>query len=114
MQIQVNTNESVDGNAGLVAHVEEVVERVLGRFRDQVTRVEVHLSDVNGAKPGDDDKRCLLEARIAGRQPIAVSELANSEHQAIDGATHKMRRALDTALGKELDRRRDEPPSAEE
>ena len=114
MQIQVNTNESVEAGTGLIKHVEEVVNRGLGRFRDHVTRIEVHLSDVNGAKPGENDKRCLMEARLAGRQPTAVSELANSEHQAIDGAVQKLKRQLDSILDKELDRRRDAPPAIEE
>lgn len=109
MQIQVNTDDSVTGGVTLVNHVEEVVRRILGRFSDQVTRVEVHLSDINGPKPGENDKRCLMEARLAGRQPTAVSDLANSHHQAIDGAAHKLRRALGTVLGKDVDRRRDIP-----
>lgn len=106
MQIQVNTDDNVNGGTSLTSHVEEVVRRVLGRFNDQVTRVEVHLSDINGPKPGENDKRCLMEARLAGRQPTAVSDLANSHHQAIDGAAHKLRRALDTVIGKDADRRR--------
>lgn len=106
MQIQVNTDDNVDGGATLVSHVEEVVKRILGRFTEQVTRVEVHLSDINGPRPGENDKRCLMEARLAGRQPTAVSDLANSHHQAIDGAAHKLRRALDGVLGKDMGRRR--------
>lgn len=111
MQIQVNTDDSVNGGTSLTNHIEEVVRRILGRFSDQVTRVEVHLSDINGQKPGENDKRCLMEARLAGRQPTAVSDLANSHHQAIDGAAHKLRRALDTVLGKDADRRRVTPES---
>jgi ribosome-associated translation inhibitor RaiA len=68
--------------------------------------VEIHLSDSNGQKAGANDKRCLLEARIAGRQPIAVTEEANSLHQAIDGAARKMKRSLDSTLGKLGDHKR--------
>lgn len=106
MQIQFNTDESVDGNERLAQHATEVVERLLSRFRDRVTRVEVHVSDVNGKKAGDDDKRCLMEARIAGRQPVAVTELAGTVHQAIDGAAAKLKRALETEQGKLESRRR--------
>jgi len=106
MQIQINTGDSVEGREALFRHTETVVKDALGRFADHVTRVEVHLSDVNGQKAGDNDKRVLMEARVAGRQPIAVTELAGSLHQAIEGATQKLKRSLDTTLGKLGDKRR--------
>lgn len=109
MQIQFNTDESVDGRDVLGRHAEEVVRRALDRFSDDVTRVEIHLSDVNGQKAGENDKRCLMEARVAGRQPIAVTEQANSLHQAIDGAAQKLKRSLDSALGKVGDHKRSSP-----
>ena len=111
MQIQINTGESVEGREALLRHTESVVKDALGRFSDHVTRVEIHLSDVNGSKAGDNDKRVLMEARIAGRQPIAVTELAGSLHQAIDGATQKLKRSLDTAFGKMADKRRIPAPA---
>ncbi len=106
MQIQINTGESVEGREALFKHTEAVVKDALGRFSDHVTRVEVHLSDVNGQKAGDKDKRVMMEARIAGRQPLAVTDEAGSLHQAIDGATQKLKRSLDAALGKLADKRR--------
>ncbi|MBW8368050.1 MAG: HPF/RaiA family ribosome-associated protein [Arenimonas sp.] len=106
MQIQINTGESVNGREALYSHAENVVKDVLGRFADHVTRIEIHMSDVNGQKAGDKDKRVLMEARIAGRQPLAVTELAGSLHQAIDGAAQKLRRTLDTTFGKMADKRR--------
>ncbi len=109
MQIQLNTDESVDGREALGRHAEEVVRRTLGRFSDDVTRVEIHLSDVNGQKAGENDKRCLMEARVAGRQPIAVTEQANSLHQAIDGAAQKLKRSLDSTLSKMGDHKRSTP-----
>ena len=111
MQIQINTGESVDGRESLLRHTEGVVKDALGRFSDPVTRIEIHLSDVNGQKAGDNDKRVLMEARIAGRQPIAVTEQAGSLHQAIDGATQKMKRSLDGAFGKMAERRRIPAPA---
>lgn len=106
MQIQINTGESINGREALYRHAEDVVKDVLGRFAEHVTRIEIHMSDVNGQKAGDNDKRVLMEARIAGRQPIAVTEQAGSLHQAIDGASQKLRRSLDTTFGKMADKRR--------
>jgi hypothetical protein len=76
------------------------MEGTVGRFADQITRVEVHLSDENSQKGGDEDKRCLLEARLAGLQPMAVSHQAATLPQAIDGAATKLAKALESTLGR--------------
>lgn len=104
MQVQVNTDNHIQGREDLAERVKGLVAEGLERFSDRVTRVEVHLSDENSRKAGEDDKRCLLEARLSGMHPIAVSHQASALQQAIDGALDKLRRALDSALGK-LDRR---------
>ena len=100
MQVQVNTDNTVAGSEALTRHVEGVVESNLGRFGDRITRVEVHLNDVNGDKPGDNDNRCQMEARLAGLQPISVSHQAATREQALDGAAKKLQRSLDSTLGK--------------
>ena len=105
MQIQVNTDNNIDGSAQLISGIEAELIDSLGRFGDQITRVEVHLRDLNGPKSVGDDKSCLLEARLAGRQPMVVSHDAASLRQAIDGATDKLERALDKLLDRLSDRR---------
>jgi ribosome-associated translation inhibitor RaiA len=50
MKIRVNTGHNIEGNKALAAHVSGVVESALSRFSDHITRVEVHLSDVNSDK----------------------------------------------------------------
>ena len=104
MQIQVNTNDSVTGGEGLTHHVENVVENTLGRFGERITRVEVHLNDVNKQKEGDNDNRCMMEARLTGLDPISVTHHADTMDQAIDGAAKKLQRSLDSTLGKLKDR----------
>jgi hypothetical protein len=103
MQVQVDSDKAITHDAGLDAHVTTVVESALKRFGEQISRVEVHLGDVNGHKSGAADKRCMMEARVAGLQPIAVTDHADALHQAIAGAAEKLVRALDTALGKRND-----------
>jgi ribosome-associated translation inhibitor RaiA len=100
MQIQVRTDNNINGSAGLIQNIEADLADALGRFGNQITRVEVHLSDVNGPKSVGDDKNCLLEARLAGRQPLVVNHEAATVRLAIDGATEKLERALDHQLGK--------------
>ncbi|MGI9013675.1 MAG: HPF/RaiA family ribosome-associated protein [Phycisphaerales bacterium] len=101
MIIQVNTDSNIQGNSGLTQQIEADVGNSLERFGDQITRVEVHLSDENSDKKfGAEDKRCLLEARLAGLQPLAVSHQAPTMDQAVDGALDKLVRSIETTLGK--------------
>jgi hypothetical protein len=101
MHIQVNTDKNISGHEALVQSVEETLYHVLARFTDQLSRLEVHLSDENSAsKSGVIDKRCLLEARLAGREPTSVSDLALTIEQAVNGAAHKMVSLLESDLGK--------------
>lgn len=100
MLIQVNTDNHIEGNSELAADVEAVVASTLAHFADRVTRVEVHLSDENGHKGGDRDKRCAMEARVEGLQPIAVTHQAGTTDEAVDGAAEKLKHALETHLGR--------------
>ncbi len=101
MQIQVNTDRNISGDDSLAETVGEILERLLARFANQITRLEVHLSDENStSKSGVVDKRCLLEARLAGRDPTSVSDVALTVEQAVTGAAHKMVSLLESELGK--------------
>ncbi len=100
MLIQVNTDNHISGREALTTRVEATVESALTRFSDRITRVEVHLSDENGRKSGPDDKRCVMEARLQGRQPVAVTHLAATIDDAVSGAADKMTSALDSTLGR--------------
>lgn len=101
MQIFLHTDPNVDGSQRMAEHVETVVKGALDHFGEQVTRVEVHLSDVNSnAKAGDKDILCTLEARLAGLQPVVTKDHAATAHQAIQGAADKLKRAVGSALEK--------------
>lgn len=103
MHIQLNTDDHIEGTESLAAWVDGELKDKLARFRDHITRVEVHLSDTNAGRSGDADKRCMLEARVTGRQPVAVSHDAGEVAAAFRGATDKLLRAVDTALGRARD-----------
>ncbi len=100
MKIQVNSDNTIAVDASLTRFVEDEVGRVLGRFETRLTRVEVHLKDVDKAKTGDRDKVCLIEARPAGSRPLSASAQATKMAPAIVSALGKMRRALTTFFGK--------------
>jgi len=100
MQIQINTDRNVEGKAAMTAQVSGVVEAALSQFSEHITRVEVHLSDENADKRGQHDKRCLMEARVEGRQPIAVTHTAESLDRAVEGATEALARIIESTLGR--------------
>lgn len=106
MQIQVNTDNNIEGREELAAQVKGVVESTLSRFSDRITRIEVHLSDQNGDKSGQNDKRCMMEARLEGRQPTAVTHEAARLEDAVDGAADKLKRSLESTLERLTDVRR--------
>lgn len=104
MKIQVNTDNHITGREALVEQAEATVTSALGHLVEHVTRVEVHLSDENGNKTGGHDKRCMMEARLEGQQPIAVTDEAASLDEAIAGAADKLRHSLDHTLSRLNDR----------
>ena len=101
MQIQINTGHNIEVHEVLAAEISGAVEIALSRFSDRITRVEVHLSDENSDKKvGHDGMRCMMEARLEGRQPIAVTHQAASLDLAINGAADKLTRLIEHSLGR--------------
>jgi len=100
MQIQVNTSNGIENKDTLERWADSEIRQSLSRFVADVTRVEIHLSDENHDAKGAADKRCVMEARLAHHQPVAVTQHASNMDEAFRGASDKMKRALDSALGK--------------
>lgn len=108
MQVLLNTDPNVDGRQQMSEHLEAVVKEALGRFGEQVTRVEAHLADTHSqAKTHGDEIHCTLEARLKGREPLVVKDHAGTAHQAISGAVGKLKRAIATVLERQEPRRGD-------
>lgn len=70
-----------------------------------ITRVQIHLGDENAGKSGAADKRCVMEARPAGRQPVAVTHKAATLEEACDGAAEKLGNLLESKFGRLDDRK---------
>jgi ribosome-associated translation inhibitor RaiA len=100
MTIQLNTDKSLTIHQEYEDKIKNAINEGLSRFDDLVTRLEVHLSDENGSKDGLEDKRCLLEARISGKEPIAVTNLGSNYDLALNGAINKLKSKLETIAGK--------------
>lgn len=100
MLIQVHTDNTIHGREAIVTLVHTSIDGAIGRFRDRITRIEAHLSDTNSHKSKGDDIRCVLEARLAGRQPIAVSHQAPTIELAVAEAADKLGRVIEHTLGR--------------
>ena len=104
MQVQINAHRA-NVPAHFVDGIEERVQTALAPFAEQITRVEVHFQDQNAGKGGL-DKRCAVEARPQGMDPIAGEALATDESEALRLALNKLRHALDHRIGKRAARQR--------
>jgi len=100
MQIQVNTSNGIENKDTLERWADGELRQTLSRFMAEVTRVEVHLSDENHGASGAADKRCMMEARLANHQPLTVTQHAPTMDEAFRGASDKLKRALDSTLGR--------------
>jgi hypothetical protein len=104
MLIEVRTDGNINGSVQLSDYVKAEVRTALHRYDDRIRQIDVHLSDAVGNKTGRDDKCCMIEARRDGREPIVVTHQETSMDQAIHGAVHKLKKSVDSALGKESTR----------
>jgi ribosome-associated translation inhibitor RaiA len=105
MKVQVNTSNDIENKETLERWASDYLNERLARYEQDITSIEVQLSDENhGTRNGTVDKRCMLEARVNGRAPIAVTNFGPDQNLAFRGASDKLERALDHAFGK-LDRR---------
>ncbi|NJO13634.1 MAG: HPF/RaiA family ribosome-associated protein [Gammaproteobacteria bacterium] len=103
MQLQINTDSSLKVHDSESEQLRRIIDGALGRFEDRITRVELYLSDENALRGGQDDKRCLLEARLEGHDPIAASHLGATVILAVEGAADKMARAIESDIGRRRD-----------
>jgi len=101
MNIQINTDNHIEGGQKFSEYVSGVVSSAFTRFSNQLTHVDVHFSDQNSStKLGTNDKRCMIEVRITGRKSTAVTSDANSIDEALLGATEKMKHSIENTLGR--------------
>lgn len=108
MQFQFNSDSSVMGTDNVAERIEADLRHRLSRFEERLTRLEVHVSDENARKGGDDDKACMIEARIRGEKPMGVTGKASDVDTAARIAAGKLAERLDRHFGK-ADARRHEP-----
>ena len=105
MLIEIRADSNIEAGEELIDHLRGVVQSALKRFDGRIRRVDVHLSDAISNKRGHGDKCCMMEARIDGREPVAVTQQASTVEQAIRDAVHTLKRSIESVLGHDSHRR---------
>jgi len=101
MQVQVHTDNHIEGTEAMAQWASTTITTALARFAGQISRVEVHLSDENAGKKNTAESiQCTMEARLEGHQPLALKHQGANLNQAIEGATEKMVRLIESTLGR--------------
>ena len=91
MIILINTDKNHRENEAERANLKLLIRQEMKPFIAHISRIDVHLSDENGAKSGFDDKRCTMEVRIEGRLPMAVAAHAETEDLAVAAALENLK-----------------------
>ena len=95
MNIEIRTDKNIHGGERLISYVRAELTQKFQRYSERITHFLVHISDENGEKTGDHDKRCMIEARPAGMKPLAVTHKAANIDASIHGAIDKLKRSLE-------------------
>ena len=109
MNIEIRTDKNITNSDRLIDYVRTELKQEFQRHSEKITHFEVHLSDTNGDKGGEDDKRCMIEARLSGLKPLAVTHKADNIDQAINGAIEKLHRSIEHAYAKREPQRGSKP-----
>jgi ribosomal subunit interface protein len=99
MEVLTHPGDGVTISQALANHIRSKLAGCQRRFADRVTRVEVHLKDVNAHKGGV-DKICAMEAHPAGLDVVRVDSQAEDAYKASHGAAEKLERALERRFAK--------------
>ncbi|MFQ3595632.1 MAG: HPF/RaiA family ribosome-associated protein [Sphingomonadaceae bacterium] len=106
MDFQFNSSNAITGDDDVRARIETSLRRRLERIAGDLTRVELHLSDLDGTtRHGPASKRARLEGRPRGRDPIVVTHEADTVDAAAAGAADKLMRAFERDVGKRTNRK---------
>jgi hypothetical protein len=99
MRVNVHSLSGNRNDSRLVNDISKSVERDLHRYDGRIRKVDVLILDEDDSP---DEKWCVVEARIAGWEPIAVRAHARSIERAVHAGAEK----LDEVIGATLDTRR--------
>ncbi|WP_198968690.1 HPF/RaiA family ribosome-associated protein [Xylophilus sp. ASV27] len=105
MQVQVRASSGIEIREATERWASEELNEGLARFRAEITRIEVYLSEERKSAAGTEDTRCAMEARLARHPAVTVSHHAGGVDESFRGALRKLRHALESVLDREADHR---------
>jgi hypothetical protein len=95
-------------NLGVSRPLEAWTRRALAgiqkRFGGRITRIDARFSDLNGPRKGPSDVRCIMEARVNGRPPIAVEHRSGDAYLCAERAARKLLAAVEHSLSRRATR----------
>ena len=101
MEIIINSDNEVKMDQAAKDYFRDEIQSSLKRFEDYVTRFEVFFSDESSNKDTPGDQKCVIEARLKGRNPESVSNNHSAQKAAFDGAVSKIRTVLDRVIAQQ-------------
>lgn len=100
MNIEIRTDKNIQNSERLIEYVRAELNTEFQRHSEKITHFSVHFSDENGLKGGDDDIKCMIEARPAGLKPVVVHHKGHNIDTAIHGAIDRLKRSLEHVFEK--------------
>ena len=109
MNIEIRTDKNIQNSERLITYIRAELNQEFQRHSERITHFSVHLSDENGDKGGDDDIKCMIEARLAGVKPVVVNNRGHNVDTAVHGAIDRLKRSLEHAIEKKDNPRGSQP-----
>ena len=109
MNIEIRTDKNIQNSERLIDYVRAELNQEFQWHSERITHFSVHLSDENGDKGGDDDIRCMIEAKPAGLKAVVVNHRGHNLDTAIHGAIDRLKRSLEHVIEKKENSRAPQP-----
>lgn len=101
MDFQFNTGNKIGGDARMQAHFETRIRERLARFEPRLSRIEVHVRDIDGTRrSGPEGVEVVIEARPKSGSPLATTERGATPEEAFGSAVKTLVARLDATFGK--------------
>jgi hypothetical protein len=102
MRINVQSYNHKTNGERFLHEIEQLVATNLARFGGRITNVEVLLIE-NDDNPEQKPKGCVIEAKLADHEPVAVRAQAGSLEKAVSVGAEKMEQLLGQSLDETVD-----------
>ena len=98
MQIDIHAR-SFSLTQALRSHIERRLSFALSARYDQIRRILVRLSDVNGPRGGN-DKRCQIQVSLPGQADVVIEDVQSNLYVAISRAADRASRTVTRRIGR--------------